>query len=289
MPSRKTGPEAASDADDLRRAVLRCAQPGVARAHPGAPARTSLGARISLGGRLVVEPQKRPGFNDGLILPGSEYPLGTSLRAVRRAAADRAPLRGLVRVIVVLVDFSDAPMGDDAGSLSGSLLLDRRDPTGSVREYFTEVSHGLLTLTGEVVGPYRLPRTLAAYAGGQSGTDNPEPNARTMARDAAVRANVDVNFAPYDNDGNGFVDAFIVVHAGPGAEETGSTGHIWSHKWVLTERSVQRRRHEDLRLSHDSGGQQDWRVCPRTGTSRCSDGPISTTPTVRVKAWATGA
>ena len=43
-------------------------------------------------------------------------------------------------------------------------------PSGSVREYFTEVSHGLLTLTGEVVGPYRLPRTLAAYAGGQSGT-----------------------------------------------------------------------------------------------------------------------
>ena len=34
-------------------------------------------------------------------------------------------------------------------------------------------------------------------------------------------ANADVDFAPYDNDGNGFVDAFIVVHAGPGAEETG--------------------------------------------------------------------
>ena len=42
-----------------------------------------------------------------------------------------------------------------------------------------------------------------------------------------------VNFGPYDNDGNGYVDAFIVVHAGPGAEVTGSTGDIWSHKWVL--------------------------------------------------------
>jgi immune inhibitor A len=45
-----------------------------------------------------------------------------------------------------------------------------------------------------------------------------------MSRDAAVLANPDVNFAPYDNDGNGFVDAFIVVHAGPGAEETGNEG-----------------------------------------------------------------
>jgi immune inhibitor A len=42
-----------------------------------------------------------------------------------------------------------------------------------------------------------------------------------------------VNFRPYDNDGNGYVDAFIVVHAGPGAEVTGNAGDIWSHKWVL--------------------------------------------------------
>jgi immune inhibitor A len=42
-----------------------------------------------------------------------------------------------------------------------------------------------------------------------------------------------VDFAPYDNDGNGFVDAFVVVHAGRGAEETGSPTDIWSHKWVL--------------------------------------------------------
>jgi immune inhibitor A len=105
---------------------------------------------------------------------------------------------------------------------------------GSVREYFTDVSNAKIKITGQVVGPYRLPRTLAAYAGGGSGTDNPVPNARTMARDAAMLANADVDFAPYDNDGNGFVDAFIVVHAGPGAEETGDGDHIWSHKWVLS-------------------------------------------------------
>ena len=54
-----------------------------------------------------------------------------------------------------------------------------------------------------------------------------------MARDAALAADADVNFAPYDNDGNGYVDAFIVVHAGAGAEQTGSSNDIWSHKWVL--------------------------------------------------------
>ena len=63
----------------------------------------------------------------------------------------------------------------------------------------------------------------------------------TMARDAAVAADPAVNFAPYDNDGNGFVDAFIVVHAGSGGEETGNSGDIWSHKWTLPERVRGRR------------------------------------------------
>jgi immune inhibitor A len=188
---------------------------------------------LNLGGRLVVEPQKRPGFNDGVIIPGSEFPLGTPLREVRRAAADRGPLRGSVRVIIVLVDFSDAPMTTPPDHFRDLFFSTGKISTGSVREYYTEISNGLLTLAGEVVGPYRLPRTLAEYAGGKSGTDNPEPNARTMALDAAKLADADVDFAPYDNDGNGFVDAFIVVHSRPGAEETGDKNHIWSHKWVF--------------------------------------------------------
>jgi immune inhibitor A len=189
-------------------------------------------------GRIVIEPPKRPGFNDGLIIPGTEYPLGTPLFKVSRAAASRAPLRGTVRVIIVLVDFTDAPMTATQAHFKDLFFSTGKIPTGSVREYYTEVSNGKLTLAGEVVGPYRLPRTLAAYAGGKAGTENPEPNARTMARDAAVLANPHVNFAPYDNDGNGFVDAFIVVHAGRGAEETGNQNDIWSHKWVFTNRPM---------------------------------------------------
>ena len=185
------------------------------------------------GARVAVQTQNRPGFNDGLIVPGTEFPLDTPLGVVRSAAALRAPLRGNVRVIVVLVDFVDAPMTKSPDHFRDLFFSTGKVPTGSVREYFSEVSSNLITITGEVVGPYRLPRTLASYAGGESGVDNPEPNARTMARDAAQLANADVDFGPYDNDGNGFVDAFIVVHAGPGGEETGNGGHIWSHKWVL--------------------------------------------------------
>ncbi|MFZ4701054.1 MAG: hypothetical protein ACOYMG_13470, partial [Candidatus Methylumidiphilus sp.] len=50
------------------------------------------------------------GFNDGVIIPPDAFPLGTSPSVIRTAGADRAPLHGTVRVIVVLVDFTDKHM-----------------------------------------------------------------------------------------------------------------------------------------------------------------------------------
>jgi immune inhibitor A len=180
--------------------------------------------------RLRLEPQ-RPGYNDGLIVPPEEFPVGTPLDVIRNAAADRAPLRGTVRVVVVLVEFSDRAITQTADHFRDLFFSTGVIPTGSVREYYEEVTNGLVTIDGEVVGPYTLPLTLAQYAHGGSGIGTTLPNASTMARDAVLASDPDVDFTPYDNDGNGFVDAFIVVHAGSGAEQTGSTGDIWSHKW----------------------------------------------------------
>jgi immune inhibitor A len=179
-----------------------------------------------------VEP-RRLGLNDGLIVPPTAFAAGTPLRTVARAAAERAPLRGTVRVIVVLVEFPDRPFTQTADHFRDLFFSTGQIPTGSVREYFDEVSSGLITIDGEVVGPYELERPLAEYAHGEAGMSANPPNAQTMARDALVAADGDVNFDPYDNDGNGYVDAFVVVHAGRGGEQTGSTGDIWSHKWTL--------------------------------------------------------
>ena len=175
-----------------------------------------------------------PGLNDGLIVPGNEFPVGTPLRVVRSAALERAPLTGTVRVVVVLVNFSDQSMTKTKAHFTNLFFSTGVISTGSVKEYFKEVSGGTINLEGEVVGPFTLSNTMAHYANEDSGTGAAEPNARTMAREAALAANPSVNYAPYDNDGNGFVDAFIVIHAGPGAEETLNVDHIWSHKWVLS-------------------------------------------------------
>ncbi len=187
-----------------------------------------------LGGlALRASEPKRDGFNDGLIIPPSEFPIGTAPSVIRNAAMERAPLRGTVRVIVVLVDFSDKPMVQTKQHFVDLFFSNGVIPTKSVREYFADVTNGLVDLQGDVVGPFRMPQTLATYAHGAAGIGNALPNARTMAKDALNAANPTVNFAPYDNDGNGFVDAFIVIHSGSGGEQSGSSGDIWSHKWVL--------------------------------------------------------
>src|SRR3954447_2279326 len=175
------------------------------------------------------------GFNDGVIRPPSSFPPGTSLTDVRSAAAQRAPLRGTLRVIVVLVDFTDKRFSQDTSRFEDLFFSTGKVATGSVTEYYADVTGGLVTISGQVVGPFTMPQTLAWYANNNFGIGKPSGDARAniLAQDAAEAADPSVDFAPYDNDGNGYVDAFIVVHAGDGGEETGDSGDIWSHKWVL--------------------------------------------------------
>jgi immune inhibitor A len=187
-------------------------------------------------GSLLSEP-RRLGFNDGMIRPPSSFPPGTSRRAIRNAAADRDPLRGAVRVLVVLVDFADRSFGQDAKRFQDLFFSTGVVPTGSVTEYYADVTGGLIEITGEVVGPFTMPQTLAWYTNGNFGIGNPSGEARAniLAQDAVKAADPSVDLKPYDNDGNGYVDAFVIVHAGRGGEETGDPGDIWSHKWVLPE------------------------------------------------------
>ncbi len=131
----------------------------------------------------ALEPD-RPGFNDGMIHPLENFALGAPMSVVRNVAADRAPLRGVLRVIVVLVDFSDKHMTQTQQHFRDLFFSTGVIPTKSVREYYQEVTHGLIDIQGDVVGPYRLPQTLATYAHGASGLGATLPNAQTMARDA---------------------------------------------------------------------------------------------------------
>ena len=184
---------------------------------------------------MTIKMPVRVGLNDGVVRPASYIPSGESPLLARSAPLQRAPLRGQLRVAVVMVDFTDKKMTTTHDHLDDLFFSTGKIPTGSVAEFYREVTKGLVDIVGDVIGPITLPHPIGYYANGASGTGDVQPNAQAMAEDAAKAADPQIDFTPYDNDGDGFVDAFVVVHAGSGAEETGNANDIWSHKWVLAD------------------------------------------------------
>ena len=112
--------------------------------------------------------------------------------------------------------------------------------TGSVTEYFSDVSGGKISLIGDVLGPYTLPQKMEYYANGDWGMSlGPnQPNCRTMASDTAkILDQKGIDMAPYDNvtRKNGYVDGFIIVHAGTEILTSQKKSEIWAHKWTISD------------------------------------------------------
>lgn len=151
----------------------------------------------------------------------------------------RIMVRGRLRIIVLLVDFPDADGTRPVRQFEDLLFSDRVYPTGSMRDYYREVSGGRVDVSGTVHGWLRLPQRLRDYANGSSGLRGPDPrNARQMALDAVLAARQAGVVFPAELDalGTGTVTGLFIVHAGPGAEvlDRSIAGQfIWSHKWDL--------------------------------------------------------
>jgi immune inhibitor A len=184
-------------------------------------------AGLAFTGRLAERVE--PGLNDGLVRPPAGSRPGLAFKAAVAEAGARQPLRGPLQVAVVLVDFSDRPMTRSKAEFE-ALFFAHGPNRKSVATYYADVSHDLVSISGTVVGPYRMPRTLAYYADGAKGKT---AKVKEMALHALQAADPHINFDPYDNDHDGYVDAFVVVHAGRGAEQTNADNDIWSHKWTL--------------------------------------------------------
>lgn len=69
------------------------------------------------------------------------------------------------RVAIVLAEFADVKMSAGVKQRMEDLWFSTgKIPTGSVTEFYKEVSNGKISLAGEVVGPFTLSKNQAYYA-----------------------------------------------------------------------------------------------------------------------------
>ncbi|MBI2061453.1 MAG: M6 family metalloprotease domain-containing protein [Nitrospirae bacterium] len=180
-----------------------------------------------------------------------ERPEPRQIVTPRPAIRDVRP-PGEIRVLILLVDFNDNP--HDSGipvskiedTFVGSIS------TGSMREYYEEVSYGKLKLSGQAFGWRFITTSSSSKCGSTpiyscyvnescgegSGLCPSEPNSLTLARDAVKEFDSTVNFSQFDGNGDGFVDALMVVHPGLGGEESSLKRDLWSSMTMLSNSPV---------------------------------------------------
>ncbi|MEW6585115.1 MAG: M6 family metalloprotease domain-containing protein, partial [Nitrospirota bacterium] len=132
------------------------------------------------------------------------------------------------------------------------------DFTGkSVNDYYDDLSAGMYSIMGDVVGWVQVPHSTWWYGadpcpGGQSGASVAHNggipgagNARTLVIDAveAVKSAYPAfNWAQYDQDGDGVIDRLWIIHASLGEEDSATLlnrtsygeSSLWSHSSSVT-------------------------------------------------------
>ncbi len=146
---------------------------------------------------------------------------------------------GPFRVLCLLVDFSDN-LSQTQSSFLDTLIFENQ--SGTVRNYYNEISYGQIDIVSinlpSTLGWNRAPQEYAFYVDDNYGINSAYPNnSQKLCEDLVDLADANIDYSQYDNDGDGYVDVIMIVHSGPGAEFSGNTADMWSHKWAIKPRS----------------------------------------------------
>lgn len=107
--------------------------------------------------------------------------------------------------------------------------------TGSVKDYYRDNSMGQFIPNFTVLGPYTLDHERTYYAADFGGTGN-DVNPQAMVIEAVQKAKADhpeINFAQFDNDGDGYMDNVNVVYGGYSQASSGDEKDMWPHSYRL--------------------------------------------------------
>lgn len=129
------------------------------------------------------------------------------------------PASGNPKVVVLLIDFPDYPASgvETAATVSEKFFgsgVSSQYPYESLKNFYQRSSYNALTIGGNVLGWYRATHNRSYYEGLGDGAGNEALVSEAMNYYASP-AGGSHNFAQYDNDNNGYLDAVYVKWTGP--------------------------------------------------------------------------
>ncbi len=138
------------------------------------------------------------------------------------------PTTGDRVLLMILANFSNTSTTFSQNNFLNYMNQVNYNGSGSFKDYYLEVSYGALSVTTMVTTWVTLSQPHDYYG--------PSAKWGEFAHDAVVAAEnqAGVNFADYDNNGDGVVDGVAIIHQGRGQEESGNPADIWSHSWSLS-------------------------------------------------------
>jgi len=136
------------------------------------------------------------------------------------------------KLVMILIGFTDQAFTKtkaDFEALMNQIGYNLNGAAGSVKDYFLETSYNQFNINTTVAGPYTAAHDMAYYGANSTSTGGSDKNPGALITEAITQADKDVNFADFDNDGDGTVDGVYVVYAGYGEASGASANTIWPH------------------------------------------------------------
>ncbi|MBR3096906.1 MAG: M6 family metalloprotease domain-containing protein [Bacteroidales bacterium] len=172
------------------------------------------------------------------------------IEKMKRMMRNAVPTRssdGSLHFPMILVQFSDLKfqvaetdelVWEAFNNLANEVGYSANGGTGSIHDYYVDNSMNQTDFYFDVFGPVTVSGTYADYGAHKQSEVmdySGEPAAEALmeaVRLVAAEKGGDI-FNPYDNDGDGWVDAVFMYYAGHNQAEGGPEDTIWPHEWSV--------------------------------------------------------
>jgi len=147
--------------------------------------------------------------------------------------------KGTKKLIMILIEYTDVKFTktrQDFVDLMNTQDYNMNGAQGCVRQYFSEMSYNQFNVTTDVAPNKYTADYDMAYYGAPNGTAH-DIRANDLMKEAVDKADPDVDFSQYDNDGDGSVDGVYIIYAGYGEASSDDPNTIWPHAGSISGKS----------------------------------------------------